>query len=199
MEIHNYEFSTLPKNHLETKIGGCKKCDLKSRYDKLQLESNNKYNNNYIIDENSFVNYSIKVKIKCTKHNYIFKCLVQHHLKTPGCKNCLVKENFIQKCNIKFSNNFDYSQTNDLTNQTQLIKIRCKKHDIIFDIIANYHTFTQFGGCKKCKKDNDVQSTLVKKPRRIHNIIIKNDEIFKKVNIEGYNKFYEVSKVPIFF
>lgn len=41
------------------------------------------------------------------------------------------KEKFINKCELKFNDKFDYSEIDYIDSKTK-IKIRCKKHDYYF-------------------------------------------------------------------
>lgn len=198
---HNYKFTISTRNHLNSKFGGCEKCDLEHRLLLLMNKSNSKFNNNYSFDKSTFINYINKVKITCKEHNYSFYVLPQNHINSKnGCciycdkrdRNYETKK-FIENCNSKFDNRFDYSNIKILTNQNQIIDINCKIHNINFKIKASLHYHYVDGGCTKCTSLANKKRTTKIKNKIHYNIQLKDDEIFKNCIIVGFENLYKIS------
>lgn len=199
--IHNHKFIISTRNHLNSKYGGCKKCNIDNRFLLLINKSNKKFNNNYTITKKTFINYQNTIEIKCKKHNYVFNTYPQSHIKSiNGC--CIYCDNkdrytetkkYIDNCNLKFNNNFNYPKLETLNNQNQIIEINCKAHNLTFKIKASLHYQYKHGGCKKCTTITKQKRTTKKRKKNNNNITLKNDEIFKKCNINGFENFYKIS------
>lgn len=195
-KIHNYEFNIYTKSHLNSKFGGCDKCNRNNYFNELKLKSNNKFNNNFDFSNSDYIDMFTKINIKCIKHNNCFDIIPNNHLKNNngGCNLCnnfnsnnlLIK--FINKCNNKFNNNYDYSEFNYVDIYTKS-KIKCKKHNNFIEISPKIHIKSINGGCPYCT--HEYKNSLPKKNKEIEkkenlNIDITFDEIKKNTN---FNEF----------
>ena len=107
-------FEITSRNYLDTEFGGYKE----HRFNILEKLSKDKYDINYIINKESFINNLNKIKIKYIKHNY--EIFPQKFLKYSGCNINNSKEELIKKSNLKFNNNnfknFIYNSSKDKSN-----------------------------------------------------------------------------------
>lgn len=111
----------------------------------------------------NYINKYTKVKLKCNSCGLIFDQEAASHLKGCGCKPCnnLLRgkarrsstEIFIEKSKKIHGDKFDYSVT-DYTTKRNKVKIRCIKHDLIFEQTAENH-HKNFYSCPKCVEDNN--------------------------------------------
>ena len=87
---HDFLFFQTPGKHLESKTGGCIKCNSigkgKMSVETFIKKSNDKHNNIYDYKLTNF-NYSEKVSITCRKHG-VFEMLPNAHLRGQGCRIC---------------------------------------------------------------------------------------------------------------
>lgn len=187
--IHCNVFTSTSINHLDTKYGGCKKCDYDGRFEILKNASIKKHGSDaFEIDKSTFVDQNIKVKIKCLKHNHVFSAFPSRHTrqKNGGCKLCTkinplnASVKFINDSKEKFGDQFNYDDFSYKDSHT-CGNIKCIKHDLIFEISPINHLRYPFGGCKKCMehKNNDIKS--------------KNDEELKLLDIDKCKNLYKVS------
>ena len=182
---HNYIFEQLPNNHLQGQ--GCPKCA--NENNRLTVENFIKkaiktHGDKYDYSKVIYINTLAKVKIKCIKHNYIFEQTPKHHLKGQGCPLCgkeaqlSSKEAFIKKAIKTHGDKYDYSKVN-YKNALTKIKIRCIKHNYIFEQTPNKHLIGK--GCPKCAGRNKTNKELIEQFRKIHGD--KYD--YSKVNYQG--------------
>ena len=196
---HNITFEITTRSHLDSIVGGCDECDKDYRFTNLINQSNEKYNNNYIIDKSSFINSLTKIKIKCIIHNNNFEILPPKHLiyNTGGCEQCnkdyFMKE-LILKSNEKFNNNFDFSNfIYEISNNKG--NITCKKHNITINISASEHIRTKYGGCRLCNlrhANKKIKKEVIKNETKL-NIKLEKNERFKLLNLENYDNLYKIS------
>lgn len=204
-KIHNNLFTTTIQNHLNSKLGGCIKCDFDYRFKQFQYKSNEKHRNNFIINKETFKTGITKTEIKCIKHNNIFSISLQKHIKQNdgGCFKCNKNYNenmlkdIIEKSKNKFNNNYDFSDF-EYTLAKNKSKIKCKKHDNMIEISATDHINSIYGGCLLCFKDNKTIE-INKKQKAIEKKKIKSecnlepDEEFKILNLSNYENSYKIS------
>lgn len=159
-------FEQNPTNHL--KGDKCPKCS--GRYKtteeiitKFKEIHNNKYD--YSLVDYKF-NY-IKVSIICPTHGE-FKQLSNNHLKGNGCPKCVGKnkttDEFINECNIKHNNKYNYSKVNYTINQKKICVI-CPIHGD-FNIRASHHL--DGSGCAKCKGLYKTNEEFINECKLIH-------------------------------
>ena len=109
-----------------------------------------------------YINAKTEIQIRCIKHNNIFHQVSNNHFKKGySCKDCLVeyrrslysdgKETFIKRSIKVFGDTYDYSQVNYINQRTK-VTIRCKKHNLIFELVP--YVLLQGIGCGKCSKEN---------------------------------------------
>lgn len=104
-------------------------------------------------------------------------------------------DNFLEKANVKFNNNFDYSMSVFKDRHTE-ITVTCKKHNLTFETKPSSHLEKKYGGCKECLKQHRKNCALkyssntqsfVEKANKVHN------------NIYSYNNFkYTLARVKSF-
>jgi len=203
--IHKKEFTTNIINHLNTNAGGCSNCDFDYRFLQFERKSKAKYDNNFIINKNTFISGHTKTEIKCIKHNNTFNLSLQKHLKQQdgGCNQC--NKNYsnnillttIEKSNIKFNNNYDFTNFKYILAKTKS-ELKCKKHNNIINISQTDHLMSIYGGCKLCTNENQmIEKTKVNiaKQKKIlkSNAILEKDKEFKILNLPTYENTYKIS------
>lgn len=148
------------------------------------LVHGNKYDYSLVV----YTLCTVKVKIKCIKHDYIFEQEARVHLKGHGCPMCgnckrLNKEDFLLKSNKVHNNKYDYSKSiiNNITKKTIII---CPVHGEFKQSPINH---IKGHGCSKCgfkitgnshKYNLEYQIT---KSNKIHN------NFYNYENIKIYN------------
>lgn len=198
--IHKYTFDINIKIHL--KYGGCKYCNLDFNFNNFQEKSNLKFNNNFIIDKNTYTNDHYRqanhklfneINVKCITHDHNFLIKPDKHLTliNGGCIKCKqisnsnLYENLIKKSKDIFNDNYDFTNFEYIS----LIKpsfLRCKKHDILITISPRRHLDSLNGGCLICKKQP-------KKEEPIENNKLNYDEEFRILNLPNYDNLYKIS------
>jgi formate dehydrogenase assembly factor FdhD len=108
----------------------------------------------------NFVSSKVNVDIVCKKHG-IFKQSPGSHLQGSGCIKCnkelqsinqrLLLNEFIEKSIQVHGNKYDYEFVDYQTSQTK-VKIRCIKHNHIFEQLPNSHL--RGSGCMICGKES---------------------------------------------
>lgn len=97
----------------------------------------------------------VKVKIVCKVHG-VFEILPGHHKNGVGCKKCYFeasrtsKESFVEKSRKFFGDKHDYSLFDQLPAFGEKVKIKCNRHNEIFEQEARAH-MRGHDGCPKCK------------------------------------------------
>ena len=181
---HNCNFKQLVQNHIKG-FEGCKICNsLKQSKSRTKTTEqfikeaksvwNNKNNYNNVI-------YTEADKpaqnIFCNIHNIYFNQNANQHLRGhEGCELCKSQnrsefqrkpiKNFIEEANkvwnklnliLNTDYKFDYSETNYIHSQTDKIKIKCLKHNIIFEQRPHGHLQAHIG-CPICKQEFNSSS-----------------------------------------
>jgi len=108
------------------------------------------------------------------------------------------KEKFINKCELKFNNKFDYSEIDYIDSKTK-IKIRCKKHDYSFYQAPSEHLRGK-NGCIHCNgKIKWSVESFIKKAKEVHSNAYNYDSITKvdtvnklKINCPKHGDFYQL-------
>ncbi len=74
---------------------------------------------------------------------------------------------WVEKSRVQYGGKFDYMQSDleFVTQKSQPVKIRCIKHDEVFEVLPFNHLRFKSGGCKKC--DEDQASTYFLERERI--------------------------------
>ena len=155
-------FSQIPKNHLQGK--GCKKCALvsnslkttKSQEDFVK-QATLKHGNLYDYKNSIYKHSTTKIEIHCKKCNSAFFQNPSNHLRGNGCQKCALTfksskktksiDEFIKDCMVKHDNDYDYSNSIYVNNDTK-IEIQCKTCDSVFFQTPRGHLRGQ--GCPKC-------------------------------------------------
>ena len=97
------------------------------------------------------------------------------------------KEKFINKCELKFNNKFDYSEIDYINSKTK-IKIRCKQHDYWFYQVPSDHLRCK-KGCIYCTgKTKWTIDSFIKRAKEKHN---------NKYNYHKISKVDTVNKLTI--
>lgn len=119
------------------------------------------HNNKYNYDKTIYIKSSIHVEVECPEHG-LFSITPGNHLRGKECRTCgrrkasiskrKTTEQFITKAKEKYNDRYDYSLTNYIT-QKEKVKIRCVKHNIIFEQLPDHHLRKNGnGGCPECYK-----------------------------------------------
>lgn len=97
----------------------------------------------------------VKVTIICSKHGE-FLLTPNHHKRGVGCKRCsfdgqkITKEEFIEKSRAFFGDKHDYSLFDEMPKFGDKAKIKCNRHNVIFEQETRAH-MRGHDGCPKCK------------------------------------------------
>ena len=161
--IHG-EFPQKPNNHTTNKQG-CPKCGKISMSDKQKIplkvllkKFNKIHKNKYDYSLINYTNIDGLIDIICPIHGK-FTQSPNNHLHNHGCPDCTknrksTTEKFIKKAQLIHGDKYDYSLV-DYINAHKNVKIRCKKHNYIFEIIPNNHIHIKHKrGCPICKESN---------------------------------------------
>jgi hypothetical protein len=156
-------FYILP-SQLNTKnnIVGCQKCNIKNRAINRSLTKENilsRIQKNWkVIDWNNYINSASYINIKCDICGIEHSSIINNLVKGLGCYNCynkrrgntlrLTKEKVIEKFNLIWGNEYDYSKV-EYVSMWHKIKVVCKIHDYFF---VSPHDHIDRVGCKKCSK-----------------------------------------------
>ena len=168
-----YEWSVLPHNHLSG--SGCKKCQYSNLLQNQPISHETFLARAFTVHGNNFTYLSEYLKdrelitIQCNKCGDIFNQRASSHLSGSGCKKCqysnLLQNQpkdvclFESQCSLMHNGKYEYFQ--DYRGSRYKIKIRCKKHNYIFQQEASQHRRGQ--GCPKCdssKGERQIESIL---------------------------------------
>jgi hypothetical protein len=200
---HDHLFLIRPNVHLSKKQG-CPICKVE------RMNARFKKPNSYFIDEAiathgnrfdyslvNYVNGRTKVKIRCIKHDLVFEQRPNDHLRSKQvCPLCYkehsstiqrdTSEIFIEKSKLKYGGKFDYSFT-DYVSAKVKVKLRCVKHDIVFETTPDSHlSKLSKGNCPECNRETQGQ---------YHKLSL---EDFIKRSLEKHNNFYDYSNTQSF-
>ena len=163
------------------------------------------------LDLNKGYNKSDIIEIKCEKHG-IFKRNISNHLLELICPRCqkerlgkmrtLTTEQFLEnvfKKHPEYKEKYDYSEA-IYTGRTGKLKLRCKKHNIKFDVMAvNHSSKAKHESCPECVKDKKKKNASLRKketPKSLFNKWKKGDKDFLKsylkFNIDEKNEFMKM-------
>lgn len=153
---HDFEFYQTPGKHLESKTGGCNKCNSIGKgamnnalfIEKSNLKHNSKYNYEFTRYEKS----NSKVKIVCYTHG-VFEITPNSHLNGRGCQKCggnakYEKEDLLRIFNLLYNNKYQYD-FKDYSNIKSKIVVKCDKHSYFEstgELLINGY------GCSSCGK-----------------------------------------------
>jgi len=144
----------------------CKKCgknaNTKSSNKSVFIEEAKKvYGDKDDYTETNIISAKEKVKVRCTKHNYIFEKNIQSYLSGCGCPKCsaenysevrtITTEDFISQAKEIHGDSCDYTDT-IYTSCRDKVKIKCNKHNMYFETVPSNHI--RGGRCRKCLSEN---------------------------------------------
>lgn len=148
----------------------------------------NKFNNLYDYSLVIYKHKRRKVKIICPKHG-IFEQMPQSHLKS-GCLKCKKEQQvedklkiFLERCNKKYNNKYDYSLVKSITNKYE-IEVICPKHGS-FIVNPKYHLTR--AECPKCLAKLKTKEYL-KYAKEIH----KDKYDYSLIDFDNYNPEVEI-------
>lgn len=147
----------------------------------------------YNYDKVVYINNTTKVEIYCNRHKSYFWQSPNKHMAGQGCPVCRYEktsksntksqESFIEDGERIHPELYDYSQV-DYKDTFSFVKIRCKKHDHVFEQKPCHHL--QGSGCPICAKEK-IDAHI--------NSLISNTEDFVRKAIdaqpEGYYDYSE--------
>ena len=152
----------------------CSKCALGILTNEIFInKAKERYGDKYDYSEVKYISNNYKVKIKCNKHG-IFEITPTNYFRGIECKSCvsnnngekMTTEEFIKRANRVHQNKFDYSKTNYINTNINVI-ITCKTHGD-FEIRAGNHLYGN--KCAKCSNNNfrHTTETFINKSKEIH-------------------------------
>ena len=135
---------------------GCSFCaGNETNLEEIIARSRKRFGDQFDFSESVFLGTTVEMKIRCATHGIIKLTPERHFWLSKGCKDCSEKaddyspKNFLRKAKDKFGKRFDYSDLGYIDANTK-VKIRCIKHDHIFNILPGGHLRRITGGCKFC-------------------------------------------------
>lgn len=175
-KIHNIIFMQSPMKHLESKTGGCPKCNSigKGRLTNCLFIEKSKAIHDDLYDY-SLCDYSYsnkKVKIFCYKHG-IFEITPNSHLNGRGCRKCggnykYTKNDLLEIYNSLY-NNYTYDFKNYINIKSRIL-VKCSNHSYFetsAELLLNGY------GCSSCSKKS-------KGEEKISQYLLKNNKIYYK-------------------
>lgn len=128
------------------------------------------HNFRYDYSKTVYTNSKNKIKIICKEHGE-FVLVASKHTQGRGCPHCKNKEmeksrrlghdNFVERAKEIHGDQFDYS-VDEYSRFDKKIKIRCREHDEVFEMLPHNHLNGQVG-CSVCKNEKINQSFHDKK------------------------------------
>ena len=129
------------------------------------LKSKEKYGDKFDYTHCTYVNAKTKVKLICTKHDFLFEITPDSHNSSRkgsgGCPQChrenmgqyhrLSVKDFVEKAKEIHGDTYDYSQITEFRNAHTKVPIVCKVHGLFYQTVSN-HIYNKFG-CKHCAVD----------------------------------------------
>lgn len=157
------------------------------------LRSSRKHGDDYNYEKAEYVDTSTKVEIFCNKHLSYFWQSPNKHMAGQGCPICRYDKT--SKSNTKSQNSFvrdserihpdlyDYSLVRYI-DTFSLVKIRCKKHDHVFE--QKPCTHINGSGCPICAKE--------KVEAHIQSLVSNKEDFVKKATCTHPEGFYDYSE-----
>ena len=188
------EFSMRPNNHLSGQ--GCPDCGLlkanegiRLSYEKALSRFRNVHRDEYEYDESSYLDYTTKMRVKCSEHGY-FKVTPHSHVSMrSGCRHCGILrtaeknrysiEKILSQFHEVHGNQFEYD-IDSYAGVAEKIRIKCHKHGWFEQTVS---THKMGAGCAECSYELIGDRTRVTK------------EIFIGQAIEEHGQKYDYSKV----
>ena len=134
---------------------GCRGCKKILSQEQFIKKGEKLHYDNFDYSMVNYINAHSKVIIGCKKCGNIFNQRISAHLEGEGCPRCNIirqlstNEDFIKKSIKIYGDRFDYSLVDYKTNKIK-VKIKCKKHNYIFEQSPNSHLRGQ--GCPICNE-----------------------------------------------
>lgn len=180
---HDCIFRPTPKNH---KNGS--KCYYCGREAQIEKAKKNKeqfvkemfdlYGDNYDVSNSNYINSKTNIEVLCIHHG-VFHKKPSDLLNGNACKKCGKNANtkssnkdvFIEEAKKVYGEKDDYTETN-IVSSKEKVKIRCTKHDLIFEKTIQTYLFGY--GCPKCSAENyskirtKTTEEFVNKAKEVH-------------------------------
>jgi len=167
-------------------------------------KANSVHNFKYNYSKSKYINNKTIIKIICPIHD-IFEQKPSNHLSGSGCIKCRNDNyrniDYINKCNLKFENKFDYSLVNYVNNNTK-VKIICPTHGVFEQTLKDHFNSN---GCPYCSGKKMNTDLFIEKSNKKHNNYYKYSlseykGAFKKIKIicPIHGIFEQVSSVHLF-
>jgi len=142
--------------------------------------------------------------IICPDHGE-FQQKISNHLNGNGCNECskikLRNNNYIDKCNSKFNNKYDYSLVKYINNK-QKCEIICPEHGIFKQTLKDH---LRYDGCPYCSGKKMNTELFIKKCNLKHNNFYDYSNViyrsaFSKIEIicPEHGKFEQMTSIHIF-
>ncbi len=162
------DFKISPASHIDKKAG-CIKCynektseRQKIPFAKFLKEAKAVHGELYRYVEDSYMGVSEKIDIICREHG-LFPQTAYNHTRGSGCPQCstghrgeeqrIGTDEYIRRCKDIHGEAYDYSAV-EYTGKYNKVKIRCIKHNYLFEQMAEVH---YKAGCPKC--GNSISKT----------------------------------------
>lgn len=139
---------------------GCSLCAGVEKTIEMVVErSRQRFGNQFNFSNSIFKGMAVEMEIICKTHGSMHITPEKHFWLSKGCRECGGKsedfssQNFLKKAQSKFGNRFDYSELG-YKSAAHKVKIRCIRHDLIFETLPSDHTKYETGACPKCFREN---------------------------------------------
>jgi hypothetical protein len=187
-------FRMKPNNHISGQ--GCPDCGLMKTIEGIKLpfakalsRFRNVHGDLYEYDENSYLDYTTKMRVKCGEHGYFNITPHSHVSMQTGCRRCGIQrtaeknrysfEKILSQFHGVHGNQYEYD-ADSYAGVAEKIKIKCHKHGWFEQ---NVSTHKMGAGCAECSYELIGDRTRVTK------------EIFISQAIEEHDVKYDYSRV----
>jgi len=150
----------------------------------ILLQFKEKHGDRYDYSLVEYINGTTKVKIICSEHG-IFEKQPELHKKGIGCQKCAYRitneskttnqTNVIMQFNLTHNGDFDYTMV-EYKNARSKIKIKCIKHDHIFEQRPDAHAAGR-NGCDFCKQITNTRERFKNIKTTLY--YVKIDQVYK--------------------
>ncbi len=176
------EFRQLPNNHLKYECSQCANEDISQRYTSntksFIVKAKKIYGDKYDYSFTKYTTSRNKVDIYCPKHDLVFSCTANNHLKGSGCPKCGLDtiaekgthpiEYYIKKAKKIHKGKYDYSFIKSYKNSVEKVDIKCPIHGIFRQELGVH---SSGHGCPKCantKTRKISNQEFINRAREIH-------------------------------
>jgi hypothetical protein len=184
-KIHG-DFNQNVRNHINGQ--GCKKCSVinrnyKNDFKSFCLKANKKFNNLYVYNSDSFVDWYSKINITCKKHGE-FSISPRFHLQSNGCPKCSFE-------------NLTGGYTITLAKRNKLLWNKINAKFYLVECSNNNELFYKIGITKK--EETKYRFSGKQFPYNVKILLEYKTSLYNSIYLERYylNKFINNKYIPL--